>query len=485
MTRRCTLGPLAIAVLGLMAAFSDRAALAQDGQWKTLDVGVLPVVYLGPSGEDLFAERPETARLRALAARWHKGLEEALSGRDLVRASGLVELRNRLRRAGDFARTAALADERYAMGLERWRALAFTEALTQLERARALHLEAFTDLLDPRSLSDVELHRALAMMDLQQEGQALIAFASMILRDPTRRFDAGYYGARIEATMKGAARQVLEVPDPIAVLWPADRLIALGRRLGLEYFAVGVVTGEEASAALTVGIFDVRAGGFALRERFALADGEAVVEDVDRLLAGWHTCALEETRPLVAPRPRHRWAVELGYSHFVWVQHRRTRDYLHGPSVSLTVAYEATPGLELWGRSIQRVTLTDGKGDLRDVFTTSHLAFGVGLAVGDDRWRFSVRSGLDLGLSLADIAITTDVDCKFFGPESERCGGLYRAESPAVWFGLDFGLSLKWAPRRTWSIGLAVGATSYALAGSIVGELNFPLYGTLAFGLPF
>lgn len=473
-------------IVFLVVLVTTSQAVAQPASgWRELDVGVLPIVHVGPTGDDLFGESPETARLRAMAARWHKGLEEALASRDLTQALGHAELRARLRRAGDFARTAALADERYAMGLERWRALAPNEALTQLDRARELHLDAFTDLLEPRSIADIELHRALTLMDLGRVGEAHIAFAAMLLRDPTRRFERGYYGAQTEAAMRSAAREVLELPDMLAVLWPTDRLLALGKKLGVDVFAVGVVTGEEKKAVLTVGFFDVRVGGFAQRERFVLADGELVVEDLDRFVAAWHTCAVEAERPLVTPRPKRGWVVELGYTHSVWVQHKSTRDFLHGPGVTIGVSFEATPGLEVWGRTSQRVTLTDGKGDLLGVFTTSHLALGVGLVVGDEVLRFAVRSGLDLGISLADIAITTDVNCKFFGLDSDRCGDLYRAESPAMWFGLDFSMALRVAPLRTWHLGLTVGATSYALSGSIVSELNFPLYGTLAFGLPF
>lgn len=475
---------VALAMLGGPVDWAA-AAPGEATTWKVLQVATLPVVHIGRSGEDLFGERPETTRLRATAARWTKGLEQALGGRDQVRVLGLTELRARLKRAGDFLRTAELADERYAMGLERWRALNASEALVQLDRARQLHVEAFTDLLDPRALADVELHRGLALMDLGQEGQAHLAFAAMVARDPARRFERGYYGARVEAAMAAAAREVAELPDAIALLWPTERLVMLSRRIGVDVFAIGVVSGDGPGAALTVAFFDARVGGFSQRDRFPLGEEGWLSEDLDRMVSSWHACALEAPRSLVRPRQSRRWFLEFGYSHFLWVQHRRTRDFLHGPGVQIGLVYEPTPGLELWAKTAQRVTLTDGKGDLLGVFSTSHIALGVGLSVGDESVRFSVRSGLELALALADIAMTTNVDCKFFGADSDRCRGLFRAESPAVWLGLDFALSVRLAPTRSWHLGLTLGATSYALAGSIVNELNFPLYGTLGFGLPF
>jgi hypothetical protein len=480
-----TLVALTLAPILALLTTSPALAAPPELSWKVLQVGVLPIVHVSVTGEDLFSERPETSRLRATAARWHKGLEQVLEGRDQVKVSVLAELKARLKRAGDFVRTAELAEERYAMGLERWRALNAAEALTQLDRARQLYLEAFTDILDPRALADVELHRALTLLDLDQQAQAYLAFAQMLVRDPGRRFERGYYGASIESAMVNARREITEAPDPIALLWPTDRLLALGRRLALDVFAVGVITGEGASAAITIAFFDVRVGGFAFRERFPLSDEAFLGDDLDRLVSAWHTCALEAPQTFVRPRGASRWFVEFGYTHFAWIQHRRTRDVLHGPAFQLGVTYLPTPGLEVWAKTSQRVTLTDSKGDLLDVFTTSHLGLGVGLTVGDDVWRFSVRSGLEVALSLAGITMTTDVDCKFFGPESDRCRTLFRADSPAIWLGLDFSMSLRVAPSRSWHLGLTAGATSYALSESIVGELNFPLYGTFGFGLPF
>ena len=144
-----------------------------------------------------------------------------------------------------------------------------------------------------------------------------------------------------------------------------------------------------------------------------------------------------------------------------------------------------TPGLELWAKASQRATLSDANSDLLDVFTTTHIAMGAGLGIGDQRFTFSLRAGIEVAFSMADIAMTTDVDCKFFGADNDRCRGIFRAESPAVWLGLDFSASLRYAPTRAWYLGFTAGTTIYAVSGDLVGELNFPLYGTFGFGLPF
>ncbi len=494
---------LALTLLALAALATPTAARAPgmpEGPWRTLTVAVLPVTYLGGLADPL-ADPPEAPRLRADAARWHRGLEVAFQGRDQVELIGTAELRERLARQTVLRRTASLAQERYALGLEQWRALRAKEALVQLDRARELHLEAFTDLVDPRTLADVELHRGLALVDLGEIGPARIAFAQMFALDPTRRFERGYYGGPIEHELTGAARDIASLPAPIPILWPAERLAALARRLEIDVWAVGLVTDPEplsprepfarapattdTAAQIDVALFDVRAVAFTARETFPIGADDFMAVDLDRFVASWHACALEAPSPFLRPRARRQWFVELGYAHAVWLHHRRTRDYLHGPGAHIGITYLPTPGLELWFKTSQRATLSDANADLLDVFTTTHFGLGAGLGLGDETLAFTLRAGVEVAFSLADIAMTTDVDCKFFGAEHPRCRGIFRAESPALWLGLDFAASLRVAPTRAWYLAWSAGTTIYAISGSLVGELNFPLYGTLAFGLPF
>ncbi len=479
----------AIALLLLGLAMPARAASPElpTGPWKVLTVAVMPVVYLGGLS-DPFTDPPENAALRNEAAFWHRGIEVALQGRDQVTVIGGAEIRERLMRQGEMRRTLELAQERYALGLEHWRALRPKEAVAQLDRAKELHLEAFSDLADPRVLADVELHRGLALTDLGALGPARMAFAQMFGLDPTRRFERGYYGAPIEQELAGAAQDIIAIATPSALLWPAERLAALARRLGVDVVAMGLIarprSKDNGPQTIEVALFDARSNSFTLRDTFELGTQPAMSEDLDRAMSAWHTCALEAPVTLVRPPARRRWLVDFGYTHAVWLQHRRTRNYLHGPGVAVGVTYMPLPGLELWAKTAQRTTIADANNDLLDVFTTSHIALGAGLGVGSDELRFAVRAGLEVGLSMADIAMTTNVDCKFFG-EGPRCRGIFRAESPAVWFGLDFSMSLRYAPTRDFYLGLTAGTTIYALAGDIVGELNFPLYGTFGFGLPF
>jgi hypothetical protein len=468
----------------LGAARAPRAAAPElpRGQWKSVTVAVLPVVYLGT---DPFGAGGPSQQLRGEAGRWQRALELAFQGRDEVVLIAGAEIAQRLRRIGEVKRTLELAAERYALGLERWRALQAKEALVQLDRARDLYREAHADLVDPRALADVELHRGLALMDLDEKAPARSAFLRMFVSDPARRFERGYYGGAVESELEGAARDVLALPNQSALAWPPDRLDALARRLGVDVWVLGLLVPDGASAKLELVLFDARQKAATRTESFDVAEGEHMGEDLDRMVSAWHACTLEAPRTLVRRPKRRRWYVDFGYTHAVWLQHRRTRQYLHGPGAHVGVTFMPTPGLELWAKTTQRATVSDANADLLDVFTTTHIALGAGLGIGDPYFTFTLRAGVEVAFSLADIAMTTDVDCKFFGPESERCRGIFRAESPALWLGFDFSASLRFAPSRSWYLGFSAGTTIYALSGTLVGELNFPLCGTLGFGLPF
>lgn len=481
---------LVLALAPTLAPAHGASPILPAGPWKTLTVAVLPVVSLGGLA-DPFAEGPQDPDLRSAAARWHRGIEVAFQGRDQVEVIGSAEIRERLTRRNEIRRTLELAQERYALGLEQWRALRAKDALGQLDRAKELFLEAFSDLADPRALADVELHRGLALIDLAQVGPARMAFAQMFALDPTRRFERGYYGTPIEQELAGAAHDIATIPTPSAVLWPAERLAALARRLDVDVWALGLIesgapTGQPGAAGrIELALFDARSDSVTLRESFEVGAGELMTEDLDRAVSAWHSCALEAPRTFVRPPARRRWYVDFGYVHAVWLNHRRTRDYLHGPGVHIGVTFMPTTGLELWAKTSQRATLADANNDLLDVFTTTHIALGAGLGIGSQRFTFSLRAGVEVALSLADIGMTTDVDCKFFGAGNDRCRGIFRADSPGVWLGLDFSASLRYAPTRAWYLGLTTGTTIYAVSADLVGELNFPLYGTFGFGLPF
>lgn len=446
--------------------------------WRELEVVLLPGAFYQPLSDRLFKEdRPHDLSESALL----EHLQTQLAQYDLVKPQALQTLADNL--SVDLHRTLTLAQERFDMGLSAWKALNPQDAVTHFERARELHREAFSDLLAPHLLAEVELYRGLALLDLGEQGLAHFAFAQSLFYAPEQRFQPGYYESSVEERLQAAALELQRITDVLSIRFSGERLSALGKALKRDYILVHARLQQKNETLLQVGLFDVRHASFAFRVQSKTP--EAIPKELDYALSAWHTCALEVSRALVRKRESAPWSIELGYAHHVWLHHSPTRNFLQGPGVVLGINHRFNSNLEFWAAYRQRVTLMDGNTDLLDVFTSGHLSTGLGLMVGPEVLRLSLRLGLELALSHADITATTDVDCKFFGPSHPRCGTTFQANNPAVWFGLEVGLRLRYMPVRSWYVSFDIGMNSYLLSQSLSSKLNFPLHTSIKLGIPF
>ncbi len=456
----------------------------ESARERTNRVGVIPFVLAEQFGieEVLFSSARPVEELSLEL--WQTLLQDRLASLDLVSLVPVEAVSGTLMAAAD-PKGVARAESLFASGLEHWKNLDAGRAMTDLDAARNLLERDFGAIASSGRLGDIEFHRGLALLDLGDESSALEAFERMFVFNPSRRFERGYYGTEVERVLLKASKKIASI-EFLRYRFPAERLATLAKRMRLDAIAIGIAHPvRDGTSQLEVALFDARNAEFTSRSRLDLSSREAAEDQLDRLLTSWLTCLIESPRGLARPSPRKRVSLDLSYTHGVWLKHRRTRDFLQGPGAQIGLNYAVEPGLELWARMSQRTTLSDSNGDLLDVFATTHLAAGIGLAVGSDTWRFLLRAGLDTALSLSDIAMSTDVDCKFFGPESPRCGSIFVAASPALWLGLDFSLGLRFSPTRSWYGTLKAGVTGYVISPSVVDELNFPLYGALGFGLPF
>jgi hypothetical protein len=475
---------VAVALGSVMAGRKAHGRPQERGLDRTIRVGVMPFILAERFGEErlLFSATRELTE-RSVNS-WQEVVETLVQTRDLVSLEGVEAVERSLLGARD-GRALVRAESLFTSGLGHWRNLDPTRAMADLDAARNLLERGLQPLVSADRLADLEFHRGLALLDLGDETSAREAFERMFVLAPSKRFERGYYGNEVERVLVDASKRLSELDFP-RYRFPLEQLAALAKRMRLDAIIIGVgwPRGDE-GAELELAIFDFRSAEFSVRGRIDLSGRENPEERLDAMLSRWHTCAIEAPRGLARPRDPKRLGIDLSYVHGVWLKHRRTRDFLHGPGAQLGLTYALKPGLEFWARTSQRSTLSDSNGDLLDVFATTHLAAGIGLEVGDDTWRFLLRAGVDAALSLADIGMTTDVDCKFFGAGSPRCQSIFQASSPALWLGLDFSLGLRFAPTRSWYGTLQIGMTSYVLSPSVTDELNFPLYGTLGFGLPF
>ena len=538
---RCR-GPLVLIALGLVfAGFDARPAPSAgpaelDGAgWLPLRLIQLPLVDLAllegapfaqpGGGADGVGQLRQLARRRVELERTIRGLAVSL---DLVEPLGEEQLRAAVAATPSLAGQAMVADERLALGRERWLGLEPSEALAQFDVADRLMRAAFVDVLASDRFAELALWRGLALAELGREPEAQGAFQIMFLHDPARRFTKGWYGGRVERLLDAAAVEARASADPLALRYPPARLAELGalivdtptsggaKRSGVSggdegptavlgeratHWLVGTLRPrlEEASSAssLELQLRTLRGRGADLESATARLTIEAPAfteasllrnepgENLSRWLSAWHVCALEASsaNPLEwTRRSRRVWHLELAYRHDLWLHHRQTRLALHGPGVGLAAAWEPQPWLQLWGRFAQVTTLADARGDLLAQFGSTHLGLGAGLRLGGETLSLSLRLGVATAFTLNDFEATTDIDCKFFGPDNPRCGAIFVARAPLWWLGVESGIGLRWNLAPGWHLGALVSVDAFLASSEAVRELNYPLAFTLGFG---
>jgi hypothetical protein len=443
-------------------------ASGADRAWKTIRVGVLPGDSFVRIGAQMFEEDVRTRDSREAMGVWRRRVEEALRKLDLVRVVESDELRERLESRAPLRQTLALARERFELGRERYRALELEPAGEQLDRALALMIQSWSEVTQPRLVADTHLYRGLAMMDRGLEGEALMAFRSMWLHDPSRRFQSGYYPASTESVMKRALDDLVAMGDLVGARYPAARMSELTRETKVDSLVSVALRPSDTGPVLRVVIYDAASR----------------LRTVDLRVRS------EERTYVAKPRLR-RWQIEFGYAHTLFLKDDRTRAGFASPGANIAVNYRIGRALQLFAQTNQMVSVPDANRDLMEPMMTSRFAFGAGLAAEIGRFEPYARAGVEMGLTLSDVKMTRDVACKHFvdpppslDPGLNPCdpGRVFTAEAPAFVAGLHAGFGLRWRVVPSWHAQLEVQFSGYVFgSGFPISDLNFPL--TLGAGL--
>lgn len=466
------------------------------GGWRTLPVGTLPVHAYATTGADPFGEAAEVRRLREQAGPWLRQVEDAIARRDLVALTRASQIAERLSGRAGYRETAALAAERFALGREHYRRLELEAALRHLDRAARLYADAHADVVEPRAVADVSLYRGLALVERGEREQAHMAFRAMWLVDPHRRFESGYYPEPVERALGAALEDLGSLPSKAAARYPSRLLVDLARKAAVDVWVQTLLLDGGDGPRLRVILFDARTGMRSMEVTLPLDGPEGLVhEGLDRALSGWQACATELLdRPYVA-RPRRRaWYVDLGYTQSLMLKHDRTREGFASPGGTVGVTWQASPVVQLYMQTSHTTAVPDVNRDLLESFGTTRMAWGAGLTGGSRRVRAFVRAGLEGALSHGDIAMTRDVLCKHFtdgpadlDPSQNPCNPshVFTVDAPAFWFGITFGVGARWLFQGDWyAVGVA-DMTTYVASRDLVGELNFPVSGSLGVGRRF
>lgn len=475
------------AVCGLATPEARAAELQPDATWKEMQIGVLPVISYSRGPEDVFAERPEVRRLRERAGEWQRQLEAALSTRDKVVVLGTARVRDRLSSLDGIGRTLAVARERAALGRERYRGLKLERARQDLRRAEALYLEAFGDLLTPVELASVAFYRGLSRVDEGNPEQAATPFREMLLLDPGRTFQKGYYPAATEAALTAAVSDMNAQRGKVLMRYPLERLAQLAEKARVDALAIAFIDGPPERPHVQFVVFDRRTRGIAAAEQIPLGSDDTRALDVlDRAISAWHSCNIEtDTSPKVfRPARQSHVYVDLGYSHTLFLGRPDSLALFHSLGAAIGVTYESPKNFLVYGRIIQMASLDDPMEDLRDTFLTTRIAAGAGLVGGSRRVRVYLQAGLELAVTVSDITLETDPACKFFeygdrpGVSAQdpcRKSGPKRLEAPGLAFGFHVGTGFRWLFAKSWYTQLTASLTTYVIQGTTGLEMNFPL----------
>ena len=483
---------LAVFTVPLLVVTGSAHAEDSRRSWKTIRVGVLPGNSFVRGGSEMFEEDARSRDSREAMGVWQRRVEESLRKLDLVRVVETSELREQLESSGAVRQTMALARERFELGRERYRALELEPAGAQLDRALSLMVGSWAEVTEPRLVADTHLFRGLTMMDRGQESEALVAFRSMWLHDPARRFQSGYYPAATEAVMKRALDDLVAQGDLVGARYPAPRLASIVREAKLDSLVTVALRLSEGGAALQVVIYDANSRLRTVDLTVALNDTQRAEELLDRALSRWHSCAVRsEDRSYVAKPRLRRWQIEFGYAHAFFLKDDRTRAGFSSPGANIVVNYRVGRAVQLFALTNQMVSVPDVNRDLMEPMMTSRLALGAGLTGEIGRLEPYVRAGVELGLMLSDAKMTRDVECKHFvnPPDSlsasaNPCapGRVFTVEAPALVAGLHGGLGARWKLVPSWHAHLEIQLAAYAFGSDFpISDLNFPI--TLGAGL--
>ena len=477
------------AVLCLLACWPGPAAHAADelptAGWHTRTIAVLPVGYLGRSPEALFDSGGVDLAVRL--GRLHRIAEETLAALPHVEVVRAPEVQRRIGRSRTFRSSRKAAESLFAVGVSSYEELRGQEAAKeQLRQAWSLYEGVDGALAVPQDVADVAFYQGLVATEQGDATAARERFRAALMLDPRRTFERGYYPPAVEKALEAAQRELVAAPGKLDLRFPAARRAEIGTALKVDGLLMMVVDGPPTSPTLHLAIYERASKTVTMTGQVTATDPAQVEDRIDRLLSAWHACTVEaRDSRLVRKRKRKKWFLDISYTHGLWLTHERTRDILQSVGGELTLSYEPTSAFQVYAQAGQVATLRDEREDLIDQFVSLRVAVGAGLVVGGRDLRFFARTALALGLALNDIDMTTDVDCKFFGEQHDRCGSVFRADAPAVWFGLDFTLGARIRLIDDWYVNVAAGAASYLFDPDVVSNLNFPMHFSAGFGSAF
>jgi tetratricopeptide (TPR) repeat protein len=490
MSRRCPGRLWWFNVVALLTLVAPRPALAappfpayEHRERMPKTIGVVAFRNYAIAEDDLF--RPSGTPLRDDAA---LGLAEAyahqwLQQKEDVRLVSARALRDRIAQSRPHREGLLVAREWFNIGVDHYQELRTERAVENLERAVALYSEVFQDVVDPFSLAEVELYRALALAEQGQEELAHVALKRMILLDPTKRFPRGYHTSGTESALVAALVDFHLTGTPEMVLPTLERVEELLRLAELDGLLFGYLRRVGEARVLHVVLFEGGPARVTFRDQAELpetaSDAGDGQEGLDRLLARWSACAI--FRHAARPKgPEHaRLLFDLGFAESFPLLHP-TRSLFHQVGFAFGVSYHIARNLDLFGHLFVATTIADRDRDLLAASTAVRATFGLGFVFRSPRLRWFIHPGIQVA-AMPRLSWTTNAYCKLYAgmPAEERSplcrpGDISRVASPVL-AGLDLTVGVDIFLSSEIFLGVKVGGAAYLVPFAATGDVNFPL----------
>jgi hypothetical protein len=449
-------------------------------------VAVLPALNFAVSTDTIWnvpaesSQTTEASLLRYLLRRL--AVEPHL---DVIGPEAIV---NRLRNHRTFREGADLGLERMRIGQLLYRELRVVEAIPHLEQAQTALINAFHDVVDPQVMSDLSLTLALCYQE-QGSMKTHLSLKEMLLMDPSRRFERGFYSEAFERAVLSALTDLLATTPKENPLRTQTRLDQFMDLIQADTLVFAYLEPGPESPQIRIVIHDRISQNVEFRGSFQSTDQPADLDRIDRFISRWTTCLPPRVgAPDAPPQSVSDFFIDTSFTYSAFgsllSDAPLTNSVFHNLGMGLSAEWQFLRGLGTFVQLNVLVTTQDSLRDLKDPPPILRTTAGLSYAFGNERWRGFARFGIDSQFLLGEFRVTTDPWCKWVDAHP-KCNLTNQQEFQDEYLiGVHAGMGVQMFVQASLYLTLRTGVSVYVAPAEAVG-LNFPISADLGLGYKF
>ncbi len=460
---------------GLLVAMSVLCADAPPEGKRNRRVAVLPVSDYALTADGIWIRTSEPDReVQAL----ERFLVRRLAVEPTLEVVGPADIEERLSQIRIHREGARLGQQQMQHGMALYRDLNVRQAVPYLERAHAALTTAMFDIVDPAAMGELSLTLALCYQELGKADRTHVALKEMFLRDPTRRFQPGFYSKAFESALRSA------VTDFVAT-WPRENPLGTQARLerfmddvGADVLVYAWLEPTEGGREVRIAVHDRESRNVSHRSQCEKTDRAADLERVDRFVSRWTTCLPpqigEDPTPTEKPFDFY---LDTAFSYSLFASltgsDPLTSEPFHNLGMSVNLEWQFLSGLGAFFELDMHVSTQDPERDLTNTFPSLTTAGGMFYAYSSEKWRVFTRFGVGAEFLLSEFTVTKDPWCKWnHAPNCPATATTTYTDELLLGFYAAVGGNIFMAENLYTTV--RIGVTAYIFPSERV-NLNFPL----------